>query len=76
MNETLQNTLYEQIEAYTTALYKSDLQLNAAGFINENCGTLWLPILLNCIKNIHIFNTKQLNNIKNIANNLRYGRIN
>lgn len=73
MDKYLQNQLYEQLSAYIVSMNLSDLKLGQAGFIVENCSSFWLPILLNCIKNINIFNVQQRNNIANIINNLRYG---
>lgn len=74
MDKYLQNQLYKQLEAYIINMNLYDLKLSDAGFIVENCSSFWLPILLNCIENINIFNVEQKNNIANIINNLRYGR--
>lgn len=73
MEDYIQNQLSKQLSAYIISVNRSDLELNIAGFINDNCSSLWLHILLNCVNNIHIFNVEQTNTIANIINKLRYG---
>lgn len=43
------------------------------GFIAESCNTNMFSILIECIKNIEIFNTTQLYNINDMINKLSYG---
>lgn len=51
---------------------EQDIVLLDLGFIADNkCETMILPILLNCVENIEIFNETQTNNIIYLLN--KYG---
>ena len=72
MHNDIQKSLIQQTTAYLIDLNINDIQLLTNGFISQNCNTKWLTILINCINNIEIFNTEQLNTINILLNKLRY----
>lgn len=73
MEDRIKEKLINNYKDILINVEKRNIDAIGFGFINNNCSSMLLPILIHCMENIEIFNIKQLNNISNFINKVTYG---
>ena len=70
-NESVK-TLIDNYNSLIADMQSDNIKKLELGFISDDCIPMLFSILVHCIENIDIFNSKQLNNISNFINKLTY----
>lgn len=72
MEEKIKQNLIDKYNSLLANIEKRNIDAIKLGFINNDCTPALFSILINCMENIEIFNTTQLNNVSNFINKLSY----
>lgn len=69
----LKDKIYNDYQNILFNIEESDIKKQELGFINNNCNSIILSILIHALQNIDIFTNEQLANINFMLNKITYG---